>query len=41
MKAEELCFCGSGLPYGQCHQKVMERLSALHAKGVSVPGRIC
>ena len=37
MKAEELCFCGSGLPYGQCHQKVMERLSALHAKGVSVP----
>ena len=39
MKANQPCFCGSGLPYGQCHQAVCEQMAALHAKGFSVPHR--
>lgn len=39
MRSEELCFCGSGLPYGECHQSVCEKMAALHAKGFSVPYR--
>ena len=37
MRSDELCFCGSGLPYGECHQAVTQRLWAMKAKGAIVP----
>lgn len=39
MHPSDPCFCGSGLPYEKCHQAVWEQLSALHAKGASIPHR--
>lgn len=36
---EDLCWCGSGKAYADCHQRIEERMAAAKARGQLVPDR--
>ncbi len=36
---EELCWCGSGKPYGSCHKSIDDKIEELRAQGQIVPER--
>ena len=36
---KELCWCGSGLSYEECHKTIEDKMAILKAQGKEVPGR--
>lgn len=36
---QELCWCGSGAPYGECHKAIDDKITLLKAQGAEVPDR--
>lgn len=36
---QELCWCGSGLAYDQCHKAIDDKIEALRSQGYEVPDR--
>lgn len=36
---QELCWCGSGKPYAECHKEIDDKIAAYKSKGFEVPNR--